>query len=320
MIGKKIYLDGVNSGVIAGITDSKNIELFKRYSFEQELDYYLNDFSKPVSLEKLDDLLSCVYIMDDINIFNKYFELVDGTLDNINDSSSLVVSEYYATSNGYKVGDEISGGYNHPTCYVKGIYKNNSNNHEFTADRIIGKDLYLSLYKKRISSSSHDFFLPKEDLNIKMIKVNDLSIENINYNAEAGKKDFITSFATCIVIVTIFIYFEERAKMMSNIKNVGILRAIGASRSRIASIYSCDAFVEAIHTALIGYIACGLVIGFVDTKLSDILNTNKVFFYQHYLYYLVMIVMIMVFIIFGALPSLLLTRKTPSEIISKYDI
>lgn len=130
---------------------------------------------------------------------------------------------------------------------------------------------------------------------------------------------FQVLFMVLAVVSSIFIYFIMRSKMIADIYTIGVYRSLGASRMRISKKYLLDSIVLTTFTILIGYII--VVVGY--EALAKFFND---FFGAEFLkgspLYTILgglcIYILMIF--FGMLPIILLMRKTPSEICSKYDI
>lgn len=148
---------------------------------------------------------------------------------------------------------------------------------------------------------------------------------SISYKSELKyNEDIILVFKILFIVIgvvaSIFVYFIMRSKMIADIYSIGVYRSLGASRFRINKKYLIDSIVLTTLTVLVGYIICIMGYEFISKMANDILGQAQLF-KSSYLYYLSgmgCIYLLMVF--FGMMPILLLLRKTPSEICSKYDI
>jgi len=127
-------------------------------------------------------------------------------------------------------------------------------------------------------------------------------------------------FVVLAIVSSIFIYFIMRSKMISDIYTIGVYRSLGASRIRINRKYLLDSFVLTTFTVLIGYVFCILIYTGIANLFNDLFGEMELLKAStlHYLLGGVAIYVIMIF--FGMLPIIMLMRKTPSEICSKYDI
>ena len=104
---------------------------------------------------------------------------------------------------------------------------------------------------------------------------------------------------------------------MNRIKEVGIYRAIGVSKKNLIFKFFTEALVLATLTILIGYLVTSAFI-FACLNLSPLVA--GIFFYPLWMAGIVLAVLYALSLICGTLPILSLLRKTPSQILAKYDI
>ncbi|MDE7263473.1 MAG: ATP-binding cassette domain-containing protein [Anaeroplasmataceae bacterium] len=122
-----------------------------------------------------------------------------------------------------------------------------------------------------------------------------------------------------LAIISIFIYFIMRSRMISDIYPIGVYRSIGASRLKIVLRFVSDIFVTITLTALVGYVLTSIIFQTIAANVNNTLSMNAL--KSSYLFvFLGAVILYGLNLIFGLLPILLLMRKTPAEIISKYDI
>ena len=112
-------------------------------------------------------------------------------------------------------------------------------------------------------------------------------------------------------------YFIMRSSLMSRIKEVGIYRAIGVSKKNIIFKFFIEALVLTTFTVFIGYIGTSL---FVSLALGMSTLVEQIFYYPLWLAGIVFLILYAVCTLCGILPIFSLLRKTPSEILAKYDI
>ena len=118
---------------------------------------------------------------------------------------------------------------------------------------------------------------------------------------------------TITLVMIIFMFFMSRSKMMNNIYNIGVYRALGASRKRIYINYLLDAIYLATFTVLAGFILMLLFVNFASSYLPGLaIPITTVLIVIPAIYFFV--------ILSSLLPIYLLLRKTPIEILAKYDI
>ena len=123
--------------------------------------------------------------------------------------------------------------------------------------------------------------------------------------------------AVIIVLMSVCMYFIMRSSLMNRIKEVGIYRAIGVSKKNLVFKFFIEAIVLTTLTVLIGYI---LTSGFLFLCLGMSSMIAEIFCYPVWLAGAVLAILYAISLFFGTLPILSLLRKTPSEILAKYDI
>jgi len=135
-----------------------------------------------------------------------------------------------------------------------------------------------------------------------------------------NKVVILSSFITMAVILTVMsicMYFIMRSSLMSRIKEIGIYRAIGVSKKNLVFKFIVEALVLTTLTVFIGYLATSAFMA-ACLALSPMVET--VFFYPLWLALAVLVILYALCLFCGTLPITLLLRKTPSEILAKYDI
>lgn len=135
-----------------------------------------------------------------------------------------------------------------------------------------------------------------------------------------GIEKIVTRLLAMLIILAVMsvcMYFIMRSSLMNRIKEVGIYRAIGVSRKNLIFRFFIEALVLTVLTVVIGFIAVSAYL-FASLSLSPI--SAQIFFYPEWYALIVFVVITSLSLICGILPILSLLRKTPSEILSKYDI
>ena len=127
----------------------------------------------------------------------------------------------------------------------------------------------------------------------------------------------LTSIVIMLGIMSLCIYFAMKASLLSKIKEIGIYRALGVSRKNITFRFFIESIVLVALTVLIGFIISVFLINYLGSS-SVVFKGN---FYLPFWYALVILVFMGgICTLFGTLPIITLSSKTPSEILSKYDI
>lgn len=127
----------------------------------------------------------------------------------------------------------------------------------------------------------------------------------------------LISMSVVFVLMCICMYFIMRSSLMNRIKEIGVYRAIGVSRKNLMFRFMIEAFVLASLTILIGYL---FVSGFIITCFSLSSLMSRIFYYPVWMALIILVILYGVSLLFGTLPVMSLLKKTPSEIIAKYDI
>jgi len=166
-----------------------------------------------------------------------------------------------------------------------------------------------------LSSSFSDLEAP-DKYREAMITPDDIlsSIKNESYSSILSN---LVTMGIIIAVMSLCMYFIMRSSLMNRIKEVGILRAIGVSRKNLIFKFFVEAGVLATLTIFTGYLISSAFV-FVCTGTSALMQ--GIFYYPVWLALSVLILLFSITVFFGTLPIMLLLRKTPSQILSKYDI
>ncbi len=133
-------------------------------------------------------------------------------------------------------------------------------------------------------------------------------------------EDIITSLiamAVMLVLMSVCMYFIMRSSLMNRIKEVGIYRAIGVSKKNLVYKFIIETLVLTTLTVFIGYIATSAFLG-ACLSVSSFMET--ILYYPVWLAGAVLVIIYTICLLFGIMPTISLLRKTPSEILAKYDI
>ncbi len=138
-------------------------------------------------------------------------------------------------------------------------------------------------------------------------------ISNIGTEILAG---FI-AMAVVLVVMSVCMYFIMRSSLMNRVKEIGIWRAIGVSRRNLVFRFFVEALVLTVLTVCVGYL---ITSGFLYACLGLSSLVEEIFFYPVWLALAVLVILVAVSLFCGTLPILLLLKKSPAEILAKYDI
>ncbi len=135
-----------------------------------------------------------------------------------------------------------------------------------------------------------------------------------------SRESIISSFISMAVIVGILcvcIYFILRSSLMKGIREVGIYRAIGVTRKNLLFRFFMESAVLTALTTVVGFLLSSAV---MRLWLRATPLMERLFYYPLWLAGALLILIVGVCLLCGVLPALTLLRKSPSEILAKYDI
>ncbi len=132
--------------------------------------------------------------------------------------------------------------------------------------------------------------------------------------AKIDVSKLIIVMSVCILIVMIiFVFFINRSKMMQNIYDIGVMRALGAKKRSIYKDYFIESIIVTTFTIVLGFTLAFFFTYNADNFVQGISVELKYYFISLGLIYIMMIIA-------SLMPIFILLRKTPIEIINKYDI
>lgn len=141
----------------------------------------------------------------------------------------------------------------------------------------------------------------------------------LRQNAGDLSESFVTAGISLTVILAFMclcVFFIMRSSFMSRVREVGILRAIGVSRKNLLYRFLIETVMLTLLTVFIGFLVASLLMMY----LSGAAFFNQLLYFPLWLASGLLAVILTACILFGLLPAMLLLRRTPSEILSKYDI
>lgn len=146
------------------------------------------------------------------------------------------------------------------------------------------------------------------------------SKEQYKRDMEKAKIYMTSNMMTLLVwvgLICLCMFFVMRSVYMGRVKEIGIARAIGVSKKNILRRTYVETGVMAMVSVIIGYI---LATGFIQYLQTFSSKTSSIFFYPWYLKIAVLLLLLVISILSGSISAFLILRKTPAQIMSKYDI
>ena len=126
----------------------------------------------------------------------------------------------------------------------------------------------------------------------------------------------VVSVGAVLVLMCLCVFFIMRSSFMSRVREVGILRAIGVTGKNLIFRFAVEAGMLIALTLVPGYVLSAWFIG----SLSGAALFSSLFYFPLWMASALLVTVCAAALFFGILPAILLLRKTPSEILSKYDI
>ena len=140
--------------------------------------------------------------------------------------------------------------------------------------------------------------------------------DQISAEYRKGVLIVVITVTAVIALMCLCVFFIMRSSFMSRVREVGILRAIGVTKKNLTFRFAVETALLLLLTVVPGYLLSAWFIG----SLKDAPLLSEFFYYPLWLSAGIFVILAAVTLIFGVLPALTLLRKTPSEILSKYDI
>ncbi len=126
----------------------------------------------------------------------------------------------------------------------------------------------------------------------------------------------IVALGIGLLLMCICIYFIMRSSMLSKVREIGIYRAVGVSKKNMIFKFAVESSAIALQTLAVGF----LIGAYAANSLASGGVTATIFYFPFWLGALTLVFLIGTCILFGILPIASLLRKTPAQILAKYDI
>ncbi|MBR5712124.1 MAG: ABC transporter ATP-binding protein/permease [Lachnospiraceae bacterium] len=120
----------------------------------------------------------------------------------------------------------------------------------------------------------------------------------------------------CVLgFLCVCMYFIMKSTFMSRYREIGIYRAIGASKKNILFRFVIETGVVVTLSVMIGYLFASILVRYL-ANASSLLPL----YYPIWMAFILVALLYVICIVAGMIPLIALLRKTPSEILAKYDI
>ena len=256
---------------------------------------------------------------------NDRIEIVQGR--DILNNDEVIVSEY----SGFNLGDKLDFFGDGILYEVVGLFSaaDNEFGYNGTFGLAFADEVFIdSTLEKVFEWQMYEYFLfyvedveqAKQDFEEKGYELfNSFEKQLIDYNEDVRDQNAnrISQIVVIIVGIIIYIFFMMRSSMLNRIREIGVYRSIGATKRDIYKIFFSEIITFTTVGSLTSYLLMTYIVNEIQNQIADF---TRAFYFPFYLFITGIIGIYLVNLIFGMLPVFTLLRKTPAEIIAKYDI
>ena len=247
----------------------------------------------------------------------KEFELVAGRLPN--EDNEIVIPD--GLKRIVNIGDKYTENNYTVVGYYASSYPDNSSflyANERTSYMYKLKTIFETSIKVR---KTVDFYLDDEEKAINYFSSIGYTCENVKekvlyeaYQSNLNDKEIaIIVLVSISIVMVVFIFFMNRSRIIQSIYTLGVYRALGAKKSKLYGKYLLDSFIMSSFTAVLGFLIVYAFTLYVRQYIPS-LSIDPLFAL------LMLLGLYVVMIVASLLPVYTLLRKTPVEILAKYDI
>lgn len=144
--------------------------------------------------------------------------------------------------------------------------------------------------------------------------------ETATENMQRSTAGQITFAIVLVSGLVVYMYFMMRTSLLERIKEVGIYRCLGATKNDIYKMFIGEIIIFTSLTAIPGYLITSITLFQLQEAMGILAGLITLFNLTLPLFIFGFVLLYIVNIIFGLLPTIQLLWKTPSEIMSKFDI
>ena len=287
-----------------------------KYSFAQELYASLRFYEDNGRYPTAGELMTCDAYHGEFNRQLQYYSerYMDAMF---GDTVSYVTSDHvYAISDGDMIAMTDGWGVTDATAGRADRGNNDTHIPYHAVIRSSDPDLTRRWLEENLSSYLQDTASYNEYSDRFILtpdQVRRILIEDSSEQIAAG----LVTLLAVIIFMSVCMYFIMRSSLMSRIREIGIYRAIGVSRKNLLFRFLVESAVLASLTVMMGFIlASGAIhLGFYISPLFD-----SLLYYPLWLMGSCFLLLWAVTLICGVLPVCALLIKTPSQILTKYDV
>ncbi len=193
-----------------------------------------------------------------------------------------------------------------------------------TTQEYIKREYYVSRYTY---GTDFEVFLYSNDVENTLRRLNELGYDASNIYLELDDTNMEIKLSentniyllsiTGFIVSAISIYFIMRSSLISRVYEVSVYRSLGASKHELRKMFFVEILLITSLSTILGYIIMTLLLIQAEANSGDTIN---LFHFTVGPFFLGILGLYIINIIFGLLPINVLLRKTPSDIIKKYDL
>jgi len=293
-----------NEGLFVIADDSYPIFISNNLSYSS-IDLYNNQIEivDGVNVSAMDEVIvnenTTLDVGDTLNLYTNTSSLINsfevvGTFENQTDASLSQVN-YLITSEAFEDAMIVS----------------------MSSDREVSFEYYRD-YKYSFHTEDKDAAIQAiEELGFEAIDIYEMDRDNYIENRATQVSGQLVTLLVILGGIVLFIFFVMRTSMINRVKEIGIYRAIGASKKDVYKIFLSEILVYTTIASASGYLLASYVLMGIERQVNTFFS---VFYLPFWLLMLGLLGIYTVNIVFGLLPVFNLLRKTPAEILAKYDI
>lgn len=318
MVGKKLTIEGLGEFTISGLVDKQTPSIYADTSMlinilqnaKQEESY---EFAGTIYLSEEETLQPSVELQD-YKLYEDRITLKKGRMPE-NDYEVIVnISHRYEMP----LNKTISTLVNDTKLKVVGYYESQENLDKYLVNQNTIK------YKLIKEKTEFMVYAKDKDKALEKYRLMGLNIVNTYENSkkeylrqqrEIMKASIIVS-AIILVISLIEIFLMIRSSFLSRIKEIGILRAIGIKKKDIYKMFAGETIAITTTASVPGLI----LMAYILKSLAKIRFLESFFLVNTWTIILTIIFVYAFNLIIGLLPVHRVVKKTPAQILSRYDI
>ncbi len=258
------------------------------------------------------------------NVAFKQISTLDSYID-FDTEEKVDLTTYSLKDNEIIVSDSVNLKYNDKNITINifgkdykviGIFEDNET-------RVACNDDTLEEIYDEMIEQYHSFAILRDDVpklstilnNYTEYDIYELAVEE--YKESSRIEHYVQIVFTIITLAVslIFLYFTVRSSLISRIYEVGVYRSLGAKKTDIFKLFSCEIILIIAVSSFLGYL-----VGSIAVSVFENNGIISMVYYPWYCWIISFVLIIAVNLFVGIIPVAQLMRKTPAEIISKYDI